>query len=290
MKRFSIATLQRFSDIKAHTFRAWEQRYNFLKPARTPTNHRYYTIENLSQLLNLALLKKGGYNPSQLDKLGPDSIRKIISELTDEDDRKTREINKLIVFMFSVNTEEFEETLDTSVYYWGTDSTIEDIIVPFLDAVKLLSYNDSSNEIHFAVTAIRKKLILGIEKIKSKQPVKRKALFFLPQNEHFDLVLLYMNYILKRAGFTTLYMGTNIPIENLESITVEKKPDLVFTYLTPKHSFQVQKFAKYLKVRLPESTFIVSGLSNKVLEQPVETNVKLIGLNEMKKYAAVAGF
>lgn len=284
MKQISIATLERLADVKAHTFRAWEQRYNFLKPRRTATNYRYYTIHDLGELLNIALLNKCGYKVSHLNKMDSNTIRKIIEELSDDEGRKVREINKLIVFMFSENIEAFEETLDNCVYYWGNDRTIEDIIIPFLDHIQLLSYKDSSNEVHFVVTAIRKKIISGIENAKPILKVDRKALFFLPQHEHFDLILLYLTYLVKREGFRIFYLGTNIPLENLENVIAEKKPELIFTYFTSKNRFQVQNFAQHLDQHFPGSSLIISGITAKSFELSQPKNVKFIEHNEMKMF------
>jgi hypothetical protein len=45
----------------------------------------------------------------------------------------------------------------------GIEATIKGVIIPFLGRVQLLSYNNTGNHIHLAVTAIRKKIIAGIE-------------------------------------------------------------------------------------------------------------------------------
>jgi DNA-binding transcriptional MerR regulator len=283
MKQISIASLERFADIKAHTFRAWEQRYSFLKPHRTRTNYRYYTVSQLSELLDIALLKRSGYKISTIDKLGSLTIKKIVQEIEDVEVRKTREINLLIVSMYLGNIEEFEDILDKCVYYWGIDHTIQDIIVPFLDLVQLSSYKDTSNEVHFVVTALRKKLISGIENTKPLAKVGRKALFFLPQNEHFDLVLLYMNYIAKQLGYTTLYMGTNIPVENLKEAIAQKSPDLVLTYLTQKGHFSIQKLSNLLGETLPPSTLVITGLA-RLPKDTLGSNVKFMEHNTLGEY------
>ena len=282
MKQIPIASLERFADIKAHTFRAWEQRYNFSKPHRTKTNQRYYTISQLGELLNIALLKKTGYKISQLDKLGSGTIKRIVEELRDDECRKTRQINLMIVSMYSENIEEFEDILDKCVYYWGIDSTIEDIVMPFLNLVRLGSYRDTSNEVHFAVTALRKKIISGIENTKSVSGVK-KALFFLPQHEHFDLILLYMSYIAKRAGYVTLYMGTNVPTKNLQHVITQKRPDLVVTYLTQKGRFSIQHFSQFLAETVPDSSCIVSGFI-RAAGSSAESNITFLAHQEIDQH------
>ena len=39
---YSIKDLEQLSGIKAHTIRAWEQRFKLIQPKRTDTNIRFY--------------------------------------------------------------------------------------------------------------------------------------------------------------------------------------------------------------------------------------------------------
>ena len=53
--RYSIKDLENYTDIKAHTIRIWEQRYQLLTPKRTDTNRRYYGEEDFKKILNIDL-------------------------------------------------------------------------------------------------------------------------------------------------------------------------------------------------------------------------------------------
>ena len=50
---FSIKNLENISGIKAHTLTIWEKRYNLLKPERTDTNIRRYSLDSLRKLINI---------------------------------------------------------------------------------------------------------------------------------------------------------------------------------------------------------------------------------------------
>ena len=66
VQEFSIKDLEHFTGIKAHTIRAWEQRYGLLSPRRTSTNIRFYTSEDLKRLLNVELLNQNGHKISKI--------------------------------------------------------------------------------------------------------------------------------------------------------------------------------------------------------------------------------
>ena len=183
--------------------------------------------------------------------------------------------------MLSTDVDEFEAVLDSCVHSWGIDSTIEHIIIPFLEKVKILSYNDSSSEVHFAVTAIRKKIITGIEKAGPLAAMQKSALLFLPEGEHYDLILLYMTYVIKVYGLKVLYMGTNISNENVATIVNAKKPDFLFTYIPPKLKFKVNELVVCLDKQLLQTKLFVAGCGTLLHEKENSSTVQYIHYREV---------
>jgi DNA-binding transcriptional MerR regulator len=84
---FSIGEVAEMVGISAHTIRAWERRYGVLSPARTPSNRRRYTAEEVEQLvlvkravssrglsIKLAVMKQEGILPSTGDEENPEQL------------------------------------------------------------------------------------------------------------------------------------------------------------------------------------------------------------------------
>ena len=81
------------------------------------------------------------------------------------------------------------------------DAKIDDIVVPLIERLHLFTYKEhSASEYHFAIMLLRKKIIYAIEVLNPPKMVDKSALLFLPKGEHYDLLLLYVQYKLKRAG------------------------------------------------------------------------------------------
>lgn len=68
-ERYLIRDLATLSGIKAHTLRVWEKRYQILEPARSATNIRYYSANQLKDLLNISLLIRNGWKISKLAEM-----------------------------------------------------------------------------------------------------------------------------------------------------------------------------------------------------------------------------
>lgn len=258
MKSFSIYELEKLSGIKKHTIRVWELRYNIIKPSRTLGNARLYPLDEVQHFLNIAFLNKKGYKISKISKIDKAAISQHVSGFPDDESKQANAVNQLFYFMFSLDIESFEEVLDFSILSWGLDEAIEKLIIPFLEKVDVLSYQDSSTEVHFIVTALRKKLILGIEKADPVKSSERRALLFLPKGEHYDLVLLYLTYVLKRKGLQVLYLGTNISNENIHQVVHAKKPHFLVTYFSSKFSSRIENLLQFLQHNLPHMTLFVT--------------------------------
>ena len=257
-RTFSIKELEIYSEVKSHTLRMWEKRYSIFQPLRTEGNARLYSLADLKLLLNISLLNKIGYRISKLASMKEAAIEYNICSVSSSMVQQLHVLNQLILCMHSGRIDDFEAALDSCVRDHGVDETLE-VVLLFLEKVDLLAYNDTSSEVHFVVTAVRRKIIYGIETLPPVPAGATTALLFLPKSEHYDLILLYMNYMLKKAGIKVLYLGTNISNENLEQVALERRPHFIFTYNTPQHAFRPNGFQEVLENLLPDTKLFISG-------------------------------
>ena len=280
MNKFTIKDLENLSGIKAHTIRIWEQRYSFLKPQRTATNIRYYSNLELKMLLNISLLNKYGYKISHIDRMSNDELREKTLTLTSPEAQQERIINDLIQFMIDVELDGFEKVLDQHIHLKGIEKTITYILFPFLERIGILWLTDHINpaQEHLITNIIRQKLIVGIDKAVTPLSLKTKMLLFLPENEHHEIGLLFLHYMLKSRGVKVIYLGASVPVKDLDYVVELKKPDYIYTHLTTViKEFNFDKFINNLKQRFPHQQIIISGLMAQTFQKkPVPSNFRFL--------------
>jgi MerR family transcriptional regulator, light-induced transcriptional regulator len=262
MNAFTIKDLENLSGIKAHTIRVWEQRYGFLKPCRTQTNIRYYNNQELKNLLNISLLQKYGYKISHIDKMDEQEVKEKIILLSQAQALQERMVNELIHHMIDLDMDKFEALLDNYIMTRGIDKTINQIIFPFLDRIGILWQTNhiQPTQEHLVTNIIRQKLIVGIEGVVTHISVNKTILLFLPEGEHHEMGLLYVYYLLKNRGIRALYVGSNVPLKDIEFICSAKTPDLLYTHLTCiAGNFNFDKFIQQVHQRLPRQQLVISG-------------------------------
>lgn len=290
MNAFTIKDLENLSGIKAHTIRIWEQRYTFLKPERTDTNIRYYNNEQLKTLLNVALLNKYGFKISHIDKMNEVEINDRILSLSLIQAQQERIINSLIQSMVDLNMDSFETILDNFIKARGIERTITQIIFPFLEKIGILWATNHINpaQEHLVTNIIRQKLIVGIESINTRIEADKSVLLFLPEGEYHELGLLFIFFLLRNRGVKVLYLGTNVPLSDVEYLVKMKKPDIAYTHLTSlAHNFNFEKFMNNISNKIKNIPIVVSGQVTQQYRKPSPPGIHLKrSLPEVMEYIA----
>lgn len=258
MKKFKIKDLERFSGIKTHTLRTWEQRYGMLTPDRGTGNFRLYSINDVKAILNIALLNRNGYRISGLSVMDINEIENRINQLNSDDDRQQVVINELLYYMYSLKTVAFEAILNKCFINWSLNTVVKDIIFPFLQKAGLFWQGNHLTEEHFVVTTMRKTLMLCIDKAEASFENNRVVLMFLTDARQLDLALLYAHYQLKVNGIQVLYMGNDVSLSNLKAVYDTTKPDFLFTYLPQKENNRVKELTAMMKDQLPGAQMVIS--------------------------------
>lgn len=289
MNAFTIKDLENLSGIRAHTIRIWEQRYNFLRPERTETNIRFYNNEELRTLLNVALLNKNGFKISHIDKMSEAELQQKILSLSNVQAQQERIVNQLIRHMVELDIDLFEDAVDGYIRAKGIERTISHIIFPFLERIGILWSTNHINpaQEHLVTNVIRQKLIAGIETTESSLTTNKSFLLFLPENEHHELGLLFIYYLLKSRGIYVWYLGANVPLKDVEYVANVKKPDVLYMHLTSvAANFNLEKYLYTLSARV-EAPLLLSGRLTQSYKKKIPPKVNFKhSLSEVTEYLA----
>ncbi len=262
MSYYSIKDLEQLSGIKAHTIRIWEQRYNLLNPERTATNIRMYTDEDLKTILNISCLNSQGLKISKIAKLSKEDIgEKVLQTRTANNNEDSIRINHLIVLMIELDEAHFREVISISIGELGLVDTFTKIVYPFLEKIGVLWQIGTITpaQEHFISNLIRNIIIFETEKLKVK-PEGKSAVLYLKTGERHEIGLLLSNFILRKKGFKTFYLGMDVPDEDLRSILSTVQPDLTLSaFINPIDEKELNSFAGNLVKNFPNMVHYFSG-------------------------------
>lgn len=276
MNSFTIKDLSNLSGVKAHTLRIWEQRYNFLKPERSFTNIRYYSSEELKTILNIALLNKYGFKISHIDKMSSSEMSQKILQLHQAEAQQEKIVNDLVNQMIEMDMEGFSDSLDNYTKSKGLDKMIMQLIFPFLEKIGILWLTNHINpaQEHLVSNMIRQKLIAGIDSCNVPFTSPNKVLLFLPEGEFHEMGLLFIHFLLRRQGVRAMYMGADLPFEDLAYVVKHKKPDYIYCHLTSYGGgVRFDRFLFNLEQQFKPIPIIISGKITHTYEKKIKPPV-----------------
>ena len=217
-KNFSIRDLENISGIKAHTIRIWEKRYNLLSPERSKTNIRYYSHQNLQKLLNIVLLNNNNYKISKISKMSDELINITARDLALNTTINDDAINSLKLSMFKFDKISFNTTYNKLLDKKNFREIFKEVFIPFLEHLGLFWQTETILPVHehFISNLITQKIQINTDVLNYTKILSDNVfILFLPENEIHELGLLYLNYELVLRGHRTIYLGQNLPLNNL---------------------------------------------------------------------------
>lgn len=277
MQEFTIKDIENLTGIKAHTLRMWEQRYQLFVPKRKDSLHRIYDNEDLKQLLRISFLYHNGWKISKIASLSDAEILDSVRATDISNSTYKTFIAQLIVAAIDFNEAAFVQLLEELFEKIGFENCVVDVCYPFLQRVGLLwvTSNIIPAQEHFSSYIIQNKIIAETDKIppKSESP---NMILFSPRGEYHELPLLFINYLLRKNGWSVIYLGANVNKEILVEFT--KNPDVQYLFvhhITNFTGWDADIYFEDLCKTFKDKTIIASGTVVHQIQRSF-VNVKLL--------------
>lgn len=280
MNNFSIKDVEALTGIKPHTLRIWEQRYGIPLPNRTATNIRFYTDDDLKLLLSVAMLNRQGYKISKITKMSKEELDQLVVDISLNSDDETIHLESLIKAMFSLDEARFNQIFQSSVDQIGFEASFTKLVFPLLARIGVMWQTGSINPVyeHFISHIIRLKLFVSTQSLPPINfNVAKKFVLFLPPYETHELTILYANYLIRAAGHQTIYLGPNLPLNDLNPVMKIYKGDYMLTVLTSPLTNQTPlQIANKLYGDFPKTTVLMAGPQMMQANIQYPPNIKLL--------------
>lgn len=280
---FSIKDLENLSGVKAHTIRIWEKRYNVLQPMRTDTNIRLYSLPSLQKLLNITLLHDYGYKISKISTFPEDKIPELVRGIISNKNAKSHAITAFKMAMMNFDQELFSNTYNWLMEEKSFKEVFNQVFIPLMEEVGLLWQTGTITPAHehFISCLIMKKTLLNTEKIEGLIPVNQTKIFVLslPLNEIHELGLMYLHYEIVLKGYKVIYLGENMPIDNLKELKKHFNSIIFVSYLTiqPERVAVDEFVATMTEELLDDSTqiWLIGRMTEYINRSAISNDVKI---------------
>jgi DNA-binding transcriptional MerR regulator len=261
MGQYSIKELEKLSGIKAHTIRIWEKRHRLISPSRTNTNIRLYSDNDLKKIINVAIVNNAGVKISHIARLSPDELNRLVTDHSDKG-IEVAPIDQLIVAMVEMNEQNFEKVLAKLSFKMGFEDLVTKVIYPFLEKIGILwqTGNITPAQEHFVSNLIRQKLMVAIDALPYPASNSLGAVLFLPENEYHEIGLLFYNYLARKNGIRTFYLGQSVPYADLKQVVSAHQPTFIITsIITTLNKDHLLEYITRLSSDFDKQSILLSG-------------------------------
>ncbi|MDP3444104.1 MAG: B12-binding domain-containing protein, partial [Ignavibacteria bacterium] len=190
------------------------------------------------------------------------------------------QIESLVVAMIELNEDGFEQILNHNIQKIGFEDTLYQVIYPFFEKIGVLWQTNTINpaQEHFISNLIRMKLIVAIDSLpRTTDENAKKIILFLPEWELHEIGLLAYFYIARKHGFKVIYLGQNVPLCDMVSVSEIVLPDILATYFVSAISLnEIKSYVNQLVKHFPNQELLFSGIQAANINFSLPSNAHLV--------------
>ncbi|GAE93456.1 transcriptional regulator [Gracilibacillus boraciitolerans JCM 21714] len=283
---YGIKKVAELTGIGPITLRAWENRYEVIKPERTEGGTRIYTEENIEDLL--WVIKE-----REAKKISVKEAMRLLKEkkqnlFPDIDALDHEQFHEDVTIIFNAlkeyNTDRATTHIDQLLRNFDYELIFHYIFVPILHNVGNYWKQGTLHvaQEHFISHYLLRIINEYFHKIKLESQTASKVVALCPPEELHNIGLLLFSLFLKRRGLNVLFVGENTPNDSLIQIINENEAKLVCLSITmTKHAVHLENVIHDIQRQCPHSPhFVIGGNAIKSLPSSIEQYKMIGGLKE----------
>jgi DNA-binding transcriptional MerR regulator/methylmalonyl-CoA mutase cobalamin-binding subunit len=256
---YRIKRVAHLTGINPATLRAWERRYNLIAPGRTDSGYRVYSDEDVAMLGRIKQLTDEGLTIGEAIA----RVRRGCAPLPanapapDLADVRRQVRDALLRFDRQGALAAWER-----LGHLPPERRSEDVLLPVMREIGDL-WQDGVAVVaqeHFASGFVREKLAAMISEVDTGvAPGPEAVCAGLPGDPH-ELGLMACALRLAAAGWKVLYLGANVPFEDIRRVVEGRRPALLCTSIVLRaNAHAVHEAAERLRAMAPRETAVVIG-------------------------------
>ena len=247
-QKFSMKFVSSQTGLSSDVIRAWEKRYDAIRPERTETNRRLYSANDIARLEKLVLLTKAGHSIGRIARFTDSQLQSLVSDISiavstndkpREEDRENahaasqlqgaeRIINESLSHAAALNERALELTLSHAEQTMGLSRALTYVIEPL--TTRLVSLDGPTGvrvaQNNFAVSFLRTFLTLRAGNIPS-DPLRPLLLSATPPGQWGEIGAIMANLTAQHLGWRTLFLGPDLPPEEISTAASNNAPTAV---------------------------------------------------------------
>lgn len=268
-----LRVVARRSGLTQDVLRAWERRYKAVAPVRTGTGRRMYSAQDVERLILLRRLTLAGHSIGQIASLPSDELRLMASaegrdlanrsaDLADNNDSNGPVTIDACLEAIRACDQPALNELITRASLTNTPSwLVEEFLAPLMNRVGQLWHEGQLRigEEHLATTAVRSFVGNMLQSL-APAPDAPVVVVATPAGQQHEMGALFAAAIAALAGWSPLYLGSNLPAQELAAaVSVSKARAIALSIVFPGDDPLLPAQLRTLRKLLPAGFPVCAG-------------------------------
>lgn len=268
---YRMRTVAQLTKFTPALLRSWERRYTLLQPMRGPGGHRLYTEADLKVLLAVRELLDAGRSIGEISGFGREALldeeartAQIPGEASDDAAETSAEIRTdrleaAVTAAVAIDSPTLNRVLDEAFAATAATTVIAKIIVPAAQELRTLWFDGKCS-------AAGENMAIGIfchrvrKLAEAAQPTHTEwapVVVACFPDEHHQLGALVSAFWLARAGYQVTYLGTSIPLDDLQTAWDKLQPSAMVLSVSKKAGYDIRRSAfRQLLTKVPSDMLL----------------------------------
>ncbi len=226
--RFTVSEVEERTGVPASSLRQWERRYGFPDPQRSPSGYRYYSDADLAAIIRMRDLVADGVPPSRAAVLVGTQLAPV------NDVRSTEALSsELGDALQAYEGERAEQLYREAVSLYPIEVVMLDVIRPALIRIGDLWH---AGVISVATEHFASNFLLGrvraLFRLSAGTAPSPRVLVACAPGERHEIGSLIVATLMRRAGFRVVYLGADMPLEDLVGLVRESRFEAILLSVT----------------------------------------------------------
>ena len=261
---YSMKFVARQTGLTAHAIRAWERRYGAISPARSKTNRRRYSEQDLQRLLLLAEATRAGHGIGEIARLPLEKLAGLVPSQENGVDpagipgaprlpESGPFIEDVLAAAQSMDAASLERIFNKAAVALSLPALLDQLIVPVMDCVGDLWRSGKMRiaEEHL-VSEIVRNLLGGFLRFADAPDAAPTILVATPAGQLHEIGALMAAATAVSEGWNVTYLGPNLPAEEIAMAAEQTRAravalSIVYPSDDPRMPAEMEKLRKYLR-------------------------------------------
>ena len=238
--RHPMGVVSRRTGLKPDVLRAWEKRYQAVRPSRRSANRRFYSDADIEKLLLLRRAIDGGRRIGQVVHLDNRELEELVAadqkamvevgtvKASFEKSDAESHFSACLVAVKQLNANELKNQLERAAVDLSQPHLIEGVLVPLMEKIGNLWSQGSLKVVHeHMASAVVRSFLGGMQACEEVLDSVPHLIAATPVRQFHELGALIVAATSESEGWGVTYLGAGLPAEEIAAAALQKRAGVV---------------------------------------------------------------